>query len=53
MRGDGARAAALMLAHLTEVEEGLDMSRAAKADVDLADALAIRQRQPFSTQPLP
>lgn len=41
VRGDGARAAALMLAHLNEVEEGLDMARAAKADVDLADALAI------------
>lgn len=39
-KGDGARAAKLMLAHLNEVEEGLDMKRTSQDDFDLAGALA-------------
>ncbi|MBL8381449.1 MAG: GntR family transcriptional regulator [Burkholderiales bacterium] len=39
-RGDGARAARLMLAHLNEVEEGLDMAPPPEAAFDLAEALA-------------
>jgi len=38
--GDGARAARLMLAHLDEVEGGLDMTRNCEGDFDLAGALA-------------
>lgn len=38
-KGDGARAAKLMLAHLNEVEEGLDMKRSSEDDFDLAGAL--------------
>ena len=40
-KGDGARAAKLMLAHLNEVEGGLDMQRASQDDFDLAGALAV------------
>jgi DNA-binding GntR family transcriptional regulator len=40
-KGDGARAARLMLAHLNEVEGGLDMQRASQDDFDLAGALAV------------
>jgi len=40
-KGDGARAAWLMLAHLNEVEGGLDMQRASQDDFDLAGALAV------------
>ena len=39
MEGDGARAARLMLAHLAEVEAGLDMQGKAATEFDLADAL--------------
>jgi DNA-binding GntR family transcriptional regulator len=39
VRGDGARAAKLMLAHLNEVEGGLDMQRSSADDFDLAAAL--------------
>lgn len=38
-QGDGARAARLMLAHLAEVEAGLDMRGQAPAGFDLAEAL--------------
>lgn len=38
-RGDGAEAARLMLAHLNEVEKGLDVRRAAGGPLDLAEAL--------------
>ena len=41
IEGDGARAARLMLAHLTEVEAGLDMRRAAPPGFDLAEALGV------------
>ena len=41
VRGDGARAARLMLAHLNEVEGGLDMQRPLESDFDLAGALAV------------
>lgn len=41
VKGDGARAAGLMLAHLNEVEEGLDMKRTSQDDFDLAGALAV------------
>lgn len=40
VRGDGARAARLMLAHLDEVEGGLDMKATAAGGFDLAEALA-------------
>ena len=39
IEGDGARAARLMLAHLAEVEAGLDMQGKAAPEFDLADAL--------------
>lgn len=38
-KGDGARAAALMLAHLSEVEGCLDVMREPPREFDLADAL--------------
>ena len=41
IEGDRARAARLMLAHLTEVEAGLDMRRAAPPGFDLAEALGV------------
>ncbi len=41
VRGDSARAAQLMLAHLNEVEGGLDMQRRLQSDFDLAGALAL------------
>ncbi len=39
IEGEGARAARLMLAHLAEVEAGLDMQGTVPAEFDLGDAL--------------